>query len=41
MEAADILLVLAGDPLRSNTYAFASNGMHGFPTSQRIRLPKP
>ncbi len=36
----DILLVLSGDPLRSNAYAFASNGMHGFPTSQRIRLPK-
>ena len=35
----DILLVLSGDPLRSNAYAFASNGMHGFPTSRRIRFP--
>ena len=34
----DILLVVSGDPLRSNAYAFASNGMHGFPTSKRIRL---
>ena len=34
-----ILLVLSGDPLRSNACAFASNGMHGFPTSKRIRLP--
>jgi len=36
--AEDILLVVSGDPLRSNAYAFASNGMHGFPTSRRIRL---
>ena len=34
--AEDILLVVSGDPLRSNAYAFASNGMHGFPTSRRI-----
>ena len=33
----DILLIVSGDPLRSNAYAFASNGMHGFPTSKRIR----
>ena len=37
--ADDILLVVSGDPLRSNAYAFASNGMHGFPTSRRIRWP--
>ena len=35
----DILLVVSGDTLRSNAYAFASNGMHGFPTSKQIRLP--
>ena len=34
-----ILLVLSGDPLRANACAFASNGMHGFPTAKRIRLP--
>lgn len=34
-----ILLALSGDPLRANACAFASNGMHGFPTSKRIRLP--
>ena len=33
----DILLVVSGDPLRSNAYAFGSNGMHGFPTSRRVR----
>ena len=35
----DILLVVSGDPLRSNAYAFASNGIHGFPTSKHIRIP--
>jgi hypothetical protein len=34
----DFLLVLSGDPLRSNAVAFGSNGMHGFPTSRRIRF---
>ena len=34
----DILLVVSGDPLRSNAYVFASNGMHGFPTSKPIRF---
>jgi len=38
--AEDIMLVVSGDPLRSNAYAFASNGMHGFPTSRLIDLPK-
>lgn len=35
----DILLVVSGDPLRSNAYVFASNGMHGFPTSRLVRRP--
>jgi hypothetical protein len=35
-----ILLVLSGDSLRSNAIVFGSNGMHGFPTSRRIRLPE-
>jgi hypothetical protein len=34
----DFLLVLSGDPLRSNAVALGSNGMHGFPTSRRIRF---
>jgi hypothetical protein len=33
----DILIVVSGDPLRSNAYAFASNGPHGFPTTVAIR----
>ncbi len=32
-----IHIVVSGDPMRSNAYVFASNGMHGFPTSKRIR----
>ncbi len=31
-----ILLVVSGDPLRSNACVLGSNGMHGFPTSKRI-----
>ena len=34
----DFLIVVSGDPLRSNAYAFGSNGMHGYPTSKAIRL---
>jgi hypothetical protein len=26
-------------PLRSNACTFVSNGMHGYPTTKRIRLP--
>lgn len=33
----DILIVVSGDPLRSNAYTFASNGPHGFPTTAIIR----
>ena len=33
---ADIMLAVSGDPLRANAYAFASNGMHGFPTTKPI-----
>ncbi|MCG6203584.1 hypothetical protein LPW26_02935 [Rhodopseudomonas sp. HC1] len=34
--AEDILIVVAGDPYRSNAMAFGSNGLHGFPTSREI-----
>ncbi|MDB5610243.1 MAG: hypothetical protein JWP25_7143 [Bradyrhizobium sp.] len=34
----DILIVVSGDPYRSNAMAFGSNGLHGFPTSREIRL---
>ena len=33
----DILVVVSGDPYRSNALVFGSNGMHGSPTSRLIR----
>jgi hypothetical protein len=33
----DIMIVVSGDPFRSNACVFGSNGMHGFPTSREIR----
>ena len=35
--AEDILIVVSGDPYRSNALVFGSNGMHGLPTSRVIR----
>ncbi|KAE9626471.1 UGSC family (seleno)protein [Parasedimentitalea maritima] len=35
----DILLVVSGDPYRSNAIVFGSNGIHGFPTSREVRQP--
>lgn len=34
----DLMIVVSGDPNRSNAYALASNGMHGYPISQRVRF---
>jgi hypothetical protein len=36
--AEDIMIVISGDPYRSNAMAFGSNGLHGYPTSKEIRL---
>ena len=38
--ADDFLIVVSGDPMRSNAYAFASNGMHGYPTSRVVRIAR-
>jgi hypothetical protein len=35
----DILLAVTGDPLRTNAYVFAHNGMLGYPTAKAVRLP--
>ena len=35
----DIQLAVTGDPLRTNAYVFAHNGMLGFPTAKAVRLP--
>jgi hypothetical protein len=36
----DILIVVSGDPLRTNCQILTHNGMLGFPTSKEIRLPE-
>jgi hypothetical protein len=36
----DFMVLVSGDPLRTNAYTFAHNGFLGFPTARRIRLPK-
>jgi hypothetical protein len=35
----DIMVAVSGDPLRTNAYVFAHNGILGFPTTKPIRLP--
>jgi hypothetical protein len=37
--AEDLMVAVSGDPLRTNAYAFAHNGMLGYPTTKPIRLP--
>ena len=39
-EPADFMLLVSGDPLRTNAYVFAQNGYLGFPTARKIVLPK-
>jgi hypothetical protein len=33
----DFMVVVSGDPLRSNAMSFGHNGMHGFPTTKIVR----
>ena len=40
LEPDDFMVVVSGDPLRTNAYAFAQNGYLGFPVAKRIRLPQ-
>jgi hypothetical protein len=35
--AEDLMIVVSGDPFRTNAYTFVSNGMHGFPTTKTVR----
>lgn len=37
---SDFMIAVTGDPLRNNAYAFAHNGLCGYPVGKRIRLPK-
>jgi hypothetical protein len=36
----DFVILVSGDPLRTNAYAFAQNGYLGFPTAKKIELPR-
>ena len=35
----DFMIVVTGDPMRTNAYAFAHNGMLGYPVAKKIALP--
>ncbi len=37
--AEDFMVAVSGDPLRTNAYAFAHNGILGFPTTKPVHLP--
>jgi hypothetical protein len=40
LDPDDFVILVSGDPLRTNAYAFAQNGYLGFPTAKKIELPK-
>jgi hypothetical protein len=39
VDPEDFMVLVSGDPLRTNAYAFAQNGYLGFPTAKKIELP--
>ena len=39
VDPEDFMVLVSGDPLRTNAYAFAHNGYLGFPVAKRIALP--
>jgi len=39
LDPDDFMVLISGDPLRTNAYAFAQNGYLGFPTAKKINLP--
>jgi hypothetical protein len=36
----DYMIVVTGDPLRTNAYVFAHNGRLGYPVARKVELPK-
>jgi hypothetical protein len=36
----DIMVAVSGDPLRTNAFSFAHNGILGFPTTKPVQLPR-
>lgn len=39
VDPADFMVLVSGDPMRTNAYVFAHNGYLGFPTARKIDLP--
>jgi hypothetical protein len=39
LEPDDFMVLVSGDPLRTNAYTFAHNGYLGFPAAKKIKLP--
>ncbi|MCB2073867.1 MAG: hypothetical protein H6917_03860 [Novosphingobium sp.] len=40
VDPEDFMVLISGDPLRTNAYTFAHNGYLGFPVAKKIELPK-
>lgn len=40
VDPEDFMVLVSGDPLRTNAYTFAHNGYLGFPVAREIRLPQ-
>ena len=40
LDPEDFMVLVSGDPLRTNAYTFAHNGYLGFPVAKKIELPK-
>ena len=38
-DPGDFMVLVSGDPLRNNAYAFSQNGYLGYPTAKKIDLP--
>ena len=36
----DFIVLVSGDPLRTNAYAFTHNGHLGFPVAMKFEVPK-
>lgn len=39
LDPEDFMVLVSGDPLRTNAYAFSHNGYLGFPTAKKIETP--
>jgi hypothetical protein len=39
-ESDDFMVLVSGDPMRTNAHVFAHNGYLGFPVARKIELPR-